>query len=1073
LSLIKFMAMKNISITLLLAFCSLTPFQGIAQPAGALPANPNIIYYAGGSCVFYDKNSNILLTVDAMEAGWSATPAKAAWVVVTPTNAGYYEFPNYTGNLPTCNAREYIQPFWSADTIFNELVLLSGINSSARLMFTPKKIIKVTNYDFSKSFTENTDFTISGNKIIQKSTTVSATYSVKAGVKGNGQSNGLMNVNPTSWTCVTYVPDRTDWKGNSMITSKGHLLPKFLNKLNNKQAVTIEAFGMSITAGLNVSGFAGDNKNFTPTRPYMHSYVDLFGEEIGRKYNTTVNIINGSCGGKMVAWIDKYCKEMVNPNNPDLVILDMGMNDIWGTTSKAAFKASMQSCIAKIKQDCPNAEFILIGNMLPDIKSPGAPLDGETLMYGFLQELKSLETEGIAVFDMTTLSDTIYRRKGATHCHSNSLHPNDYLARWYAQGLVNMLNVNNKTGNKYYVNTSGNNTDGLTIATAWTDLNKVNNFTFKAGDTILLEGGKTFTGHINLDASDANNASNRLVIKSYGTAGKAKIKTNSTVTCGLKASNCQGITIDNLIFEGPGTTLAKEIDGVQFYTDLPTGKLSNITLSNVEVFNFGYCGIRFLSKWDANVKSGFSNVALNNCKVHDCRENGIVSIAYDDLSSQFYNHDNFHIAHTEVYNIPGYSASSHKGSGIVLSQIDSALIEYCYAHHTGAENTACGGPGGIWVWSANRVNIQYCESHHNSSGLGKGCDGLGFDLDGGVTNSKIQYCYSHDNDGAGILLGNFDGARPWGNNIVRYNISVNDALTNNSPVTLFTAPGTTWNTLFFYNNTIIAKPSLKNTYPSYSAFQITDYGNSMKNIQCYNNVFVTDGALPFINVPLTFAADNPRFAGNLYWSLSNNVKWIYGNSIATSIIDFRNSGSFCEKLNNTNTGLVADPQITGLTQTPTVLYPQTNAQLINYKIQKNSPCINAGINLMSKLGLHSGNFDFWGNSINNSDSIDIGANEYQSAANFNPLKHQSADIYVKPNPASSNSVLLTLPENTHLNNIVLMGIDGRINHHIKVNKINRTIFEVDIKNIPSGTYIIKTVNSSQKTMISERLIILH
>jgi len=32
---------------------------------------------------------------------------------------------------------------------------------------------------------------------------------------------------------------------------------------------------MSITAGLNVSGFAGDNKNFVPTKPYMHSYVDL------------------------------------------------------------------------------------------------------------------------------------------------------------------------------------------------------------------------------------------------------------------------------------------------------------------------------------------------------------------------------------------------------------------------------------------------------------------------------------------------------------------------------------------------------------------------------------------------------------------------------------------------------------------------------------------------------------------------------------------------------------------------------------------------------------------------------
>jgi lysophospholipase L1-like esterase len=335
---------------------------------------------------------------------------------------------------------------------------------------------------------------------------------------------------------------------------------------------------MSITAGLNVSGFAGDDKNFKPTAPYMHSYVDLFGEELARKYNTTVNIINGSCGGKTVAWIDKYCKEMVNPNNPDLVILDMGMNDIWGTTTAAAFRASMKSCIDKIKLGCPNAEFILIGNMLPDVNSPGSPANGNTIMYGFLQELKSLEGPGIAVFDMTSLSDTIYKRKGATHCHSNSLHPNDYLARWYAQGLVNLLNTSTSMSTTYYVNTTGNNTDGLSLATAWTNLTKVNSFSFKPGDTLLFEGGKTFAGNLNFDAFDAGNSTTRLVLKSYGTGVRAKIKTNSSAVCGFKATNTQGITIENLIFEGPGTTLSKDMDGIQFYTDLPTGKLSGIEL---------------------------------------------------------------------------------------------------------------------------------------------------------------------------------------------------------------------------------------------------------------------------------------------------------------------------------------------------------------------------------------------------------------------------------------------------------------------------------------------------------------
>jgi hypothetical protein len=81
---------------------------GIAQPpAGAVAAKPNIIYYAGGKCDFYDANSNLLLSVDAAEAGWSATPAKAAWVVVTPTSGGYYEFPNYSSNASICNTHPF------------------------------------------------------------------------------------------------------------------------------------------------------------------------------------------------------------------------------------------------------------------------------------------------------------------------------------------------------------------------------------------------------------------------------------------------------------------------------------------------------------------------------------------------------------------------------------------------------------------------------------------------------------------------------------------------------------------------------------------------------------------------------------------------------------------------------------------------------------------------------------------------------------------------------------------------------------------------------------------------------
>ena len=431
--------MKRSLLSLLAAFILSVSIAQIkapsAVPAGAVAAKPNIIYYAGGSCVFYDAAGTQLLSVSSSEAVWSATPAKTAWVVVTPTSGGYYEYPNYlTSNVPTFATKTAMRPFWNADTVYNELVLLTGAGSSAKLMYTPKQIISVKNYNYSVTMTQGTDYTISGRTITQVGTKASTTYSAVVG------SNKLKNTDQKSWTNVTYIPDRSGWKATNIFVNRASSLPKTMAILNAKQPLKVEFYGMSITAGLNTSGFAGDSKNFAPTAPFLHSYADLFGEQIQNIFGSQVTVINGSCGGKTAAWTDQYVTSMVTPNNPDLVFLDQGMNDIWGTTN-AAFKASMSSAIQKIKTACPNAEIVLIGNMLPDslgVGSPGAT--GPSLMRGLSAQLKALEQTGVVYYDFTQMCDTIYKRKGgAASCVSNSLHPNDFLARCYAQGLVELF----------------------------------------------------------------------------------------------------------------------------------------------------------------------------------------------------------------------------------------------------------------------------------------------------------------------------------------------------------------------------------------------------------------------------------------------------------------------------------------------------------------------------------------------------------------------------------------------------------------------------------------------------------
>lgn len=75
----------------------------------------------------------------------------------------------------------------------------------------------------------------------------------------------------------------------------------------------------------------------------------------------------------------------------------------------------------------------------------------------------------------------------------------------------------------FYISADGDNTDGLTPATAWQTIETLNaNFRFVvAGDSILFNCGETFYGSIMMDASGSAFAP--VVISSYGTGPKPKI----------------------------------------------------------------------------------------------------------------------------------------------------------------------------------------------------------------------------------------------------------------------------------------------------------------------------------------------------------------------------------------------------------------------------------------------------------------------------------------------------------------------------------------------------------------------
>lgn len=388
----------------------------------------------------------------------------------------------------------------------------------------------------------------------------------------------------------------------------------------------------------------------------------------------------------------------------------------------------------------------------------------------------------------------------------------------------------------YYVSLLGDDSNiGTSEACPWQSIGRVNAAKLLPGDSVLFQANQIFLGNLYFTGNNNDQVDKSITVSSYG-AGRATI--NAGCGAGFIARNMGSVHISELNFVGAGASENTD-SGVLFVNNLSSGiKLKHIRIHRVDVSGFKHSGIHFVADPPDRSWSGFSDVRITDVASHNNGDAGINCIGAWNPEQEGYAHADFYVGNCSAYKnagIPG--KGSHSGNGIVLGQVDGALIEHCRAYENGSLNDyGGGGPVGIWVWDANRVIIQFNESHHNRTGSRK--DGGGFDLDGGMRNSTVQYNYSHDNDGAGYLLAQFSGARSFYGNVLRYNVSINDARKNDyGGIHLWSTGangGITDTTV--YENTILATRS-----PNGGAAAVDCRSEGIHNVRFYNNCFQTDG----------------------------------------------------------------------------------------------------------------------------------------------------------------------------------------------------------------------------------------
>lgn len=544
--------------------------------------------------------------------------------------------------------------------------------------------------------------------------------------------------------------------------------------------------------------------------------------------------------------------------------------------------------------------------------------------------------------------------------------------------------------NCYYVSSEGNDSnDGKSPQTAWKSIEKVNSVDFQPGDTILFEGGKTFTGTLEFDENDSGEAEDYVEIGSYG-EGRAIIYSGKSY--GVKIVSVQYFRVKNIDFSGAGRLEQVEAK------DEDIGKWVYYTISGIWIDNSQYVEV------DGSEVTGYQHAGVDivNCKDIDIRnvyahQNGYMGIGVDypnegiikdQPEEQLYS-QRIRISNCQANDNPGdYTiTTNHSGNGILLIGTQDSVVEYCEAANNGYDmgphNTSTGGPVGMWIVNdVSTTTFQYNVSHNNKSS--NGIDGGGFDLDGRVYDNIFQYNYSYDNRGAGYQCIEYtQDPTNWNNNVIRYNISENDEVNMN----------VLWNTknCYIYNNTFYNSEGRFNVSASNLGVLSTGY-------YFWNNIFYNTRGDCFAR---NLAGNTHTFQNNAYYALNGE----FNIDNYTSLAAWRSTGQ--ETLHGQPVGYNVDPMLCNPGFGEKITDPTELPSMTAYKLQDGSPMINSGIDVQALFGdtllksFPAPTNDFAGNELYVGGYLDIGAYENPNGAGQEPYP---VDTDLPIPPSSENLV---------------------------------------------------------------------
>jgi hypothetical protein len=272
----------------------------------------------------------------------------------------------------------------------------------------------------------------------------------------------------------------------------------------------------------------------------------------------------------------------------------------------------------------------------------------------------------------------------------------------------------------FYVSPAGSDSNkGTSPAAPFQSVKVINAMRLAPGDRILFAGGVEHElGSVGLvvQGVDASPVS-PVVISTYGDIdAPARLLVDGTLTSGVTIVDSSGVSLANLTL----LNMNPNLYGCYFaglLIEATSAAASAARYSGISVDTVTVTGFQRGILLSAVGCRGFSDVSLVRVIAKNNAISGIESVGAH--SATCLSHANLLISHSVATNNTGNPTITWQwtGSGMVLSDVDGARIEWSIASHNGRLNRLNhGGPFAIWTWHSNNVTIAHCVAHHNENG---------------------------------------------------------------------------------------------------------------------------------------------------------------------------------------------------------------------------------------------------------------------------------------------------------------------------------------------------------------------